>query len=166
MIVGLVLNDLDPDQFSALSKAARSVGDEYLYFAVVSTGETEDEHWPAVPVQAAVEIRAGDYELYLEMSRQRVAPNQTLALWSPGARWALLITWDWFGVVGAVDEFMDTFEQEWPPWPPDRERPDTTPPDRQVELFVKTLANDPTFDMTEFLTYMYGEDRADRLLAS
>lgn len=166
MIVGLILDELDPDQFAALSKAARDVGDDRLYYAVVSEGETEGEHWPVVPVRTASEIQAAHHESYLEEYRKLAGPNRTQALWSPTARWGLLVTSDWFGVVGAVDGFMETFEREWPPWPPDRARPDTTPPSRQVELFVETLREDPTFEMKEFLTYMYGERRAHSLLTS
>lgn len=166
MIVGLILDDLNPDQFAALSAAARGVGDDYFYYASVSAGEAEDEHWPAASLADAVEVREGDFQTYRNVYRALIAANQTQALWSPNAYWGLLVTTDWFGVVGAVDGFLTTFKHEWPPWPPDRKRPDTTPPDRQVELFMETLRDDPTFDMSELLTHIYGEDRARVLLQS
>ena len=161
LVVGLILDELAPNQFEALAAAARAVGDEEMLYAEVARGEEEWEHWPAVDPLGSTRFSFDDYDTYF---RQPTSP-QTKALWSPSARWGLLITTDWHGLVAGVAEFDAAFRRTWPPWPPDPDRPDAVPVERQVESFVQTMRDEPAL-LERTLIHMYGLRQARALLGA
>jgi hypothetical protein len=159
LVVGLILDELAPNQFEALAAAARAVGDEEMLYAEVARGEEEWEHWPAVDPLGLARFSFDDYDTYF---RQPTSP-QTKALWSPRARWGLLITTDWVGLVAGVAEFDAVFRRTWPPWPPDPDRPDAVPVERQVESFVQYMRDEPAL-LERTLAHMYGPRQARAFL--
>jgi hypothetical protein len=159
LVVGLILDELVPNQFEALAAAASAVGDEEMLYAEVARGEEECEHWPAVDPVDLARFSLNEYDAYF---RQPTSP-QTTALWSPSARWGLLITTDWYGLVAGVAEFDAVFRRTWPPWPPDPARPDAVPVERQVESFVQTMRDEPA-RLEQTLAHMYGPRQARALL--
>lgn len=159
LVVGLILDELVPNQFEALAAAARAVGDEEMLYAEVARGEEEWEHWPAVEPLGLARFSFHDYDTYF---RQPTSP-QTKALWSPSGQWGLLIATDWFGLVAGVAEFDAVFRRTWPPWPPDPDRPDAVPVERQVEPFVQDMRDEPAL-LERTLAHMYGPRQARALL--
>jgi hypothetical protein len=159
LVVGLILDELVPNQFEALAAAAKAVGDEAMLYAQVAQGEEESEHWPMTDIVGLSRFTFDDFDTYFHQP----TASETKALWSPSAQWGLLITTDWFGLVAGVAEFHAAFRQTWPPWPPDPDRSDAIPVERQVESFVQAMCEEP-LALERTLAHMYGPRQARELL--
>jgi hypothetical protein len=159
LVVGLVIDELAPNQFEALAAAAGAVGDDQMLCAEVAQGEEESGGWPRTELVGLSRYSFDDFETYF---RQPTAPG-TKALWSPKGKWGLLVTGDWFGLVAGVAEFDAVFRRTWPPWPPDPDRSDALPVERQVESFVQAMRDRPVA-LERTLVHMYGSRQARALL--
>jgi hypothetical protein len=161
IVVGLILDELAPNQFEALAAAANAVGDDEMFYAQIAQGEEEAEHWPRTDIDDLSRFAFDDFDAYF----RHPSSGQTKALWSPSAQWGLLISADWIGLVAGVAEFDAVFRQKWPPWPPDPDRPDAIPVERQVEFFIQDMRDEP-IALERTLAHIYGPRRARALLDS
>jgi hypothetical protein len=99
-----------PAQFEALRKAARSVGDEFMYLTILYTGLPDDQTW-RLPLL--------NYEQYYSAGRQsRDGIPLERALYSPMGHWGV-VSYDPFSIVCGSDEFLRVFKRVYPEWSTD-----------------------------------------------
>lgn len=148
--------ELSESAWSALTTAARAVGESSVYYASVEGADlrTLREVWEVALSAEGLgwfEASASDG------SRNPIVES---ALWSTRGNWGLLISHEHHVVVGGTFEFMAQFQARVPS------------ADEQVKAFIGDIAHyaddsEPVPPwLIRLLNHVYGEARADRLVAA
>ncbi len=159
LILAPVLNQFNPDQFASVASAAQATGNGSFYFGVCGTyPDGLSDHWPHRQLTDLWLIAGSDYEAY-----SQTPEFGTTALWSPNANWGILISHEWFAVVGGISAFVAHLKDTYPSV--ERGRQADLPPSDQVRLLIKDVATweDKSW-LPHLLVHVYGSTAAKRLL--
>lgn len=160
LVLAPVLDQFNEEQFAALAASARAVGDHDFFFAEAGTyPDNRESHWPHKPLSNTGRIAFDRFEAYADTSH-----FTTNALWSPVGEWGILISHEWFASVAGTEEFAHEFIDRYPATPHGEGGPLLTA-NEQVQILLEDVKSwsDQGW-LYEFLTHMYGRDRATELL--
>lgn len=160
VILAPVLDQFNREQLVALAAAAPKVGDSRFYFAVAGTyPDSINAHWPHRELSDLLLIAFDDYDSYSATSE-----FTTNALWSPGGRWGVVVSHEWFAVVAGCTSFMHVLAEKYPSVPRNDDRPPVAFKD-QVALLIEDVKSwkDQAW-LSRLLTHVYGRTHANQLL--
>ena len=157
-IVGLVLDELNELQFDSLSRAARECGDQDMLLGDIGFGE---EGWPRQEIQNTQRLSLDSYDDY-HRAHLDVPRVTNVALWSPSGVWAMVVTTEWFALVGGSELFGARLAATWPPWGRGAaEKPFAD----QGRMFVTEMARYVGGDrIVPLLSNVFGAEQAARMI--
>jgi hypothetical protein len=137
--------ELSQEQLEIVSIAARALGDDGFYLALLEGTESDrNGQWL---------LKIGDVQGYLD-----VAPAQENAIFSPAGRWGLIFSHESHALLGSCRRFIEVFRQHL--W---RSEADQTLD--FLQLWKKQRAWGASVDWIEpMLQHLYGAERAQELL--
>ena len=102
-----------PEHFEALRKAARAVGDEFLYLTILYTGPPEAHSWRLPMLSYAAYLNAEEeiprWEGFIALER---------VIYSPTGSWGVC-SYDPYSIVCGSNEFLRVFMNVYKDWPRD-----------------------------------------------
>jgi hypothetical protein len=149
-IVAPLIDQLTEAQWNAIVSAAN---DEPFVWCATVGSEMVGEYWPTRSLEEVQRLETFD-------DYQKADPNATYALWSPRSSWVLLVSEQWFGIVGGSQGFMHRLHQLWPAWPGG--------PNSLADNLLAFVRNEREALhrpwLAELLTHVYGADEASNAI--
>ncbi len=157
---------LSEDEYLALENAAAAVGDSSFYLRFDIVGDRSYSPW---------KLQFGDFRAY-----EQLDVDFANRLHSPTGAWGIYLDWDFYGLAGGSDAFIETLLEAWSEhelrfargarkvgrkaWMPLDEVVRTYSAAEQAQAYVDLAHGlDRKENVIDVLAYVYGRAEAERL---